>query len=132
MSSASGSGPTLLAVDDDRGVLAVMVAGLEDGGFAVRTAATGPEAIAILEADRGRNLAALITDVELRRHSGWDVGRRARELKPDLPVLYVTGGAPHAWAQRGVPGSVLLLKPFDLDELVETVQRLIAAGRGEE
>lgn len=66
--------------------------------------------------------AALVTDIDLGDNSsGWEVARRARELFPDLPVVYVSGGSAHEWASRGVPGSVMLTKPFALAHLVVAV-----------
>jgi CheY-like chemotaxis protein len=87
----------------------------------VASASTAAEAIRQLEAPDAA-FAALVTDIDLRDNSsGWEVARRARELFPDLPVVYVSGGSAHEWASRGVPGSVMLTKPFALAQLVVAV-----------
>jgi CheY-like chemotaxis protein len=72
----------------------------------------------------------LVTDIELGgRLTGWDVAQRARELKPDLPVIYMTGNSGDEWASRGVPNSVLITKPFAPAQIVTAVsQALIASG----
>ena len=70
---------------------------------------------------------ALITDVNLARSelTGWDVAKHARELKPDLPVVYMTGDSAHEWASASVPNSVLLMKPFTPSQLVAAISQLL-------
>jgi CheY-like chemotaxis protein len=111
----------VLYVEDEPAVLELGVSALEEGGFRVASASTAAEAIRQLEAPDAA-FAALVTDIDLRDNSsGWEVARRARELFPDLPVVYVSGGSAHEWASRGVPGSVMLTKPFALAQLVVAV-----------
>ena len=99
---------------------------LEDGGFAVVTAASDDEAIEALEGDQGQNFVALVTDVNLRRpRTGWDVAKRARELNPRIPVVYVTGDSEHDWVVHGVPRSTMLPKPFAPAQVVVAVATLI-------
>lgn len=113
--------PNVLYVEDEPAVLDLGVTALEEGGFSVATAGTGAEAIAQLEAE-GAAFSALVTDIDLRGGvDGWTVARRARELFPNLPVIYVSGGSAHAWPSRGVPGSIMLPKPFALAQLVVAV-----------
>ena len=111
----------VLYVEDEPAVLELGVSALEEGGFRVASASTAAEAIRQLEAPDAA-FAALVTDIDLGDNSsGWEVARRARELFPDLPVVYVSGGSAHEWASRGVPGSVMLTKPFALAQLVVAV-----------
>ena len=46
-----------------------------------------------------------------------------------LPVVYTTGGAADEWSMHGVPGSVLLEKPFAPAQLVTAISRLLRVGR---
>ena len=111
----------VLYVEDEPAVLELGVSALEEGGFRVASASTAAEAIRQLEAPDAA-FAALVTDIDLGDNSsGWEVARRARELFPDLPVVSVSGGSAHEWASRGVPGSVMLTKPFALAQLVVAV-----------
>ena len=57
---------------------------------------------------------ALITDINLvsRKLTGWDVAKHARQLVPNMPVVYMSGFAGHEWASMGVPNSIMLEKPF--------------------
>jgi CheY-like chemotaxis protein len=106
--------PTLVFVVEDEAVIQEMLGdALADGGFAVARAASAAEAIHMLEGS-GPGYRALVTDVNLPPGAltGWDVARRARELKPDMPVVYTTGAGPHDWASKGVPNSVLVPNPF--------------------
>ncbi|HEV2530103.1 response regulator [Phenylobacterium sp.] len=116
----------VLAVDDDVLVLDLLQSALEDGGFQVKTALGGDEAIAALEMNRARDICAVVTDVNLGRGTnGWDVGQRARELSPGLPVLYISGDSAHDWTSRGVPRSLLVQKPFAPAQIVTAVASLI-------
>lgn len=113
--------PLVLYVGDDAAVLDVGVCALEDGGFRVAQASTGADALRQLEA-AGAAFAALVTDIDLAGGaSGWDVARRARELFCDLPIIYVSGASGHEWPSRGVPGSIMLAKPFALAQMVVAV-----------
>jgi hypothetical protein len=62
------------------------------------------------------------------RIRGWDVARRARAIKPDLPVVYITGANADEWAVQGVPNSLLLTKPFAPAQLVTAVSQLLNTG----
>jgi len=54
-----------------------------------------------------------VTDISLvGRIDGWEVARRAREIDPAFPILYITGADADRWPSHGVPNSVLLTKPF--------------------
>ena len=79
----------------------------------------------MLEGER-TNYRALITDINrLGTLDGWDVAKRARELKPDMPVIYMTGLAADDWASRGVPNSLLLQKPFAPAQIVTAVAQML-------
>jgi DNA-binding response OmpR family regulator len=75
----------------------------------------------LLEENHGK-YRALITDINLTGQlDGWDVAKLARELNPDMQVIYVTGAAADQWASLGVPNSVLLNKPFAPAQVVTAV-----------
>jgi CheY-like chemotaxis protein len=121
----------VLVVEDEPLVMMSLEEALEEGGFTVVQAANGEEAIRLLERSPG-DFRAVLTDVNLGRDSltGWDVARRARELKPHCPVVYVTANPATEWTAYGVPGSLLVAKPFVPAQLITAVSQLLTAGNG--
>jgi CheY-like chemotaxis protein len=118
----------VLIAENDEEIRNVLQASFEDGGFAVVLASTGEEAMATLEAQH-QELRALVTDINLgSKATGWDVARHAREINPDLPVVYVTGAEGHNWAALGVPNSVLITKPFAPAQALTAVSQLLNIG----
>jgi DNA-binding response OmpR family regulator len=59
---------------------------------------------------------------------GWEVAKRAREIDPEFPIVYMTGARADEYSSRGVPNSVLLTKPFAAGQLVTAVSQLLNAG----
>jgi DNA-binding response OmpR family regulator len=67
-----------------------------------------------------------VTDIDLNgRFDGWEVAKRAREIDPAFPVVYMTGAAADEWGSHGVPNSILLTKPFAPAQLVTAVSNLL-------
>ena len=115
----------LLVVEDDEALHGVLDVGLSDHGFELIVAKDGSQALAELEAGAVR-FKALVTDVRLGEGpTGWDVAHRARELVPNLPVVYVSGDSSQEWAAHGVPESIMLQKPFVIAQLVTAVTTLM-------
>ena len=127
MDQAASETVTVLLVDDDPLVHEVIRLALEDGGFDVLSAATGSEAIELLDA-RHVSIHALVTDINLGKDvDGWAVARHARELQARLPVVYITGDSGYEWRSHGVPESIVIEKPFVAAQIVTAV----AAARNE-
>jgi DNA-binding response OmpR family regulator len=125
------SAERLLLVEDDVYIQDLLQSELEEAGFEVAVASSGMRAIAALEADPNRFIA-VITDINLGRGpSGWDIGRRARQLSLVIPVVYMTGSEGHHWTTEGVAKSVLLKKPFSFDEIVTAVMALLDSAGAE-
>src|SRR3990170_5852834 len=103
----------VLVVEDDAFVREVAVTGLEDAGYEVIEAASGGEALRLLQA--GIAVDALLTDIRLPEVDGWVVARAYRERFPDLPVLYVTG---YAERMQPVIGGVILSKPYAITKII--------------
>jgi DNA-binding response OmpR family regulator len=119
----------ILVVEDDDLVQHFAEETLAEGGYKVSTASSAEKAIELLDA---QTIAyrALVTDVNLgsSKLTGWDVARRARELTPELPVVYMTGDSASEWSSHGVPNSILLTKPFAPAQLLTAVSQLLNAG----
>jgi DNA-binding response OmpR family regulator len=68
----------ILVVEDDSLIKEMVQEALSEGGFDSEVAASGEEAVTVLQ-DKHHDYRALVTDVNLRGElSGWDVARRAR------------------------------------------------------
>ncbi len=122
----------ILVVDDDADIRDALLLVLETGGYEVRTAAHGREALDHLHDDPP---ALVLLDLMMPVMGGADFMERVRaDARFDhLPVLLVTAWPNEAAAVRGVQG--VLTKPVDVDQLFEEVGRLIAraeARRGDE
>jgi CheY-like chemotaxis protein len=115
----------ILVVEDEFVIQDVIENALSDGGFETEICASGEDAIGLLQGEKS-NYRALITDIHLRGTlTGWDVAKRARELNPEIPVVYMTGQAADQWPSHGVPNSLLLNKPFAPAQLVTAVSQLL-------
>lgn len=115
----------ILVVEDDQEVQGIVEDALTEGGFESAIAPSGEEAVTLLKGHRG-SYRALVADVTLRgRMNGWDVARHAREIDPDFPIIYMTGGHADQWPSHGVPNSLLLTKPFAPSQLVTAVSQLL-------
>ena len=115
----------LLVVEDEPLVRMMIEQLLVDAGFKVHVAETGIEAIHVMNLPR-QLIHGLVTDVRLGTGpDGWAVAHRARELHPEMPVVYVTGDSAHEWAARGVPKSILIQKPFRATQLTQALGNLL-------
>lgn len=126
--SALDSTVVILIVEDDPDIRAIIEETLCEGGFEVAVAASGEEAVALLTANN-TDYRALVTDIGLPGSlDGWEVARRAREVEPAFPVVYMSGEHSADWSSRGVPNSVMLGKPFAPAQLVTAVSNLLNSG----
>jgi DNA-binding response OmpR family regulator len=120
--------PVVLVVEDDQLIQGMVEEALTEGGFESVITTSGEDAVALLEKNHNK-YRALITDINLNGDLiGWDVAKRARELSPGLPVIYMTGASGDEWTSRGVPQSILLTKPFAPAQVVTAVAQLLNSG----
>jgi DNA-binding response OmpR family regulator len=118
----------ILVVEDDEQIQTIVEDALTEGGFEPAVAPSGEEAVTLLRGHRGK-YCALVADIVLRgRIDGWEVARRAREIDPDFPIIYMTGAKADQWPSRGVPNSILMEKPFAPVQLVTAVSQLLNGG----
>src|SRR3569833_2964600 len=100
----------ILLAEDDHLVATNFLDGLEEAGYEVLHAGSGPAAIDFLT-QRTTDIKALITDIRLGPGpDGWQVAHRAREVNPALPVIYASGDSADVWAANGVPSGLMLSK----------------------
>jgi two-component system cell cycle sensor histidine kinase/response regulator CckA len=116
---------SILAVDDEPGVLALVRRCLDDDWVTLSEAGSGREALAHIA--KGGALDLLLTDLRMPEMEGDELARQARTNDRDLKVLYLTSHAdrlfdakPLLWAQEAY-----LDKPFSREGLREAVALLI-------
>ena len=118
----------ILVVEDDAPIQTIVEDALTDGGFEPAVAASGEEAVTLLKGNKDK-YRALVTDIQLRGvMDGWEVARKAREIEPEFPIVYMTGGNADEWPSQGVPNSILLTKPFAPAQLMTAVSQLLNTG----
>ncbi|MDH7639047.1 ATP-binding protein [Sphingomonas oryzagri] len=120
-----GHGEAVLVVDDEPSVRLLVADALSEHGYACIEAHDGPAGLRILQSNA--KISLLITDVGLPGGlNGRQVANAARDLRPDLPVLFITGYAENAVLNHGhiQPGMEVLTKPFAIDDLVRRVSLL--------
>lgn len=117
----------ILIVEDEPLILLDVETGLQEAGFEVVAAHNAAEAIAAFDAEPDR-FKALVTDIRLGAgQSGWDLARHLRQAKPTLPVIYISGDSAVHWGAEGVPGSVMISKPFALPQIITALSTLLNA-----
>ena len=115
----------ILVAEDEELILDLIETVLDEGGFAVRRALDGASAMAAIDDSPGR-FGAIVTDIRLGDGpSGWEVARHARELRADLPIIYMSGDSAADWTAHGVPNSVMVSKPFAPAQIVTAVAQLL-------
>jgi DNA-binding response OmpR family regulator len=120
--------PPILVVEDDFLVQAMIKDALAEAGFEVAAISDGEQALSLLK-DGKAAYRALVTDINgLGAIDGWHLARRAREIDPGFPVIYLTAAAAGEWAANGVPNSVLIAKPFAPAQIVTAVAQLLNTG----
>lgn len=120
--------PVIMVVEDDQSIQSIVEEALSDGGFEPAIAASGEEAVTLLKGYKGK-YRALVTDINLvGMMNGWEVAKRAREIDPQFPVVYMTGASADEYGSHGVPNSILLTKPFAPAQLVTAVSQLLNSG----
>ena len=121
------AGGTILVVEDDDGVRALVVELLAELGYTVLEAADGPRGLAIAS-QPATPIDLLLTDVGLPGMNGRQLAEAIRQYRPQLRVLFMTGYAENAIVRSGFLGSgmSMLTKPFTLDALVADVRRMFA------
>ena len=122
----AGQGETVLVVDDEPTVRMLVTEVLGDLGYTAIEAADGPAGLRVLQSDVRIDL--LVTDVGLPGGmNGRQVADAARERRPGLRVLFITGYAENAVLSHGHldPGMHVMTKPFAMNDLASRIKELI-------
>jgi len=122
----TGQGVILLVEDEDP-VRAVNARALSARGYTVLEAASGVEALQIIQA-RQEPVDLVVSDVVMPEMDGPTLLGELRKLHPDLKVIFVSGYAEDAFRKNLPEGEEFnfLAKPFSLKQLVEAVKQAVA------
>ncbi len=122
---ATGQQRRILVADDDPVILRLIEVNLGLEGFEVETAGRGEDALARA---RDGSPDLILLDVMMPGMSGWEVARRLKEdaKTADIPVVFLSARTQEEDRRRGRELGVVayVTKPFDPDDLVDTVRRL--------
>lgn len=117
---------SVLIVDDDPVLCAVMEAMLNHLGFTVFVAMTGAEAVALFQKHHN-SIDCLVTDLSMPDMDGWETLEALRKIKPDLPAI-LASGYDEAHAMKGdhkeLP-QAFLHKPYTKDDLKNVLNRVL-------
>ena len=115
--------PTVLVVEDEVLISQLVAISLSEHGFIVHETATADEAWRYMHA--GGKVDVLFTDINLPGSmDGAELALRARELRPDLPIVYASGHYQSTDIGKLVPRSVFVSKPYDPDDVGMLLARL--------
>jgi signal transduction histidine kinase/ActR/RegA family two-component response regulator len=120
-----GAGETVMIVEDDPSVRLIVLEVLEELGYTAIEATDARHAIPILQSSRRIDL--LVSDVGLPGMNGRQLAEVARETRPDLSVLFITGYAQNAAVRGGFldHGMDMITKPFAIDALATKIQQML-------
>jgi len=123
---AEGGGETVLLVEDEEFVRSVAERTLRSLGYHVLVAATGAQALSLVEAHDGR-LDLLLTDVIMPGMNGRELATRLLTLRATLKVLYASGFTENVIANHGVlkPGVQFLAKPYTVEALAAKLRETL-------
>src|SRR5476649_2593262 len=116
----------ILLAEDDNDMRRFLGKALQNAGFDVASFDNG---LAAYQRLREEPFELLLTDIVMPEMDGIELARRATELDPDIKVMFITGFAAVALNpdNNAPPQAKVLSKPFHLKDLVNEVQRLLAA-----
>jgi two-component system cell cycle response regulator CpdR len=115
----------ILLAEDDASMRAYLGRALERAGYEVVSVDRGTEALPLLSAE---SFDLLLTDIVMPEMDGIELAQKAALVAPEMRVMFITGFAAVALkAGRAAPSAKVLSKPFHLRDLVNEVQRVLAA-----
>jgi len=117
---------SILLAEDDESLRRFLAAALERAGHTVISCADGAEAYEQLRAVR---FDLLLSDIVMPGLDGIELAKRAAILDPALRIMFITGFAAVALhpASEAPKQAKVLSKPFHLRDIVQEVERMIAA-----
>jgi two-component system, cell cycle sensor histidine kinase and response regulator CckA len=119
---------TILLVEDEEGVRAVLSELLTGLGYTVLQAGNGVEAVGIATNHAG-GIDLVVTDMVMPEMSGQELGRNLAQKWPDLRILYMSAFASNIYSPSALANALadFISKPFDLEDFLVKVRELMEA-----
>jgi two-component system cell cycle sensor histidine kinase/response regulator CckA len=115
--------PTVLVVDDEDSLRAVIRRLLQGEGYGVLEAENGASALQVLEEETDHEVGLVLTDLRMPVMDGRELASVLARLRPSLPVVFMSGFTAQLMDMRLVsPRLTLLAKPFRNDDLLAAVR----------
>ena len=124
----------ILVVDDDDDVRMIAAALVEELGYQVTEAANGPAALDAIRADREQDknrIALIITDVVMPGMTGVELAAKAREIAPDLPIIFASGYADVQTFGKELATESILKKPYRIAEIASGIDDALSTAEPE-
>lgn len=113
----------VLVVDDEPAIRRFAARVLREEGFGVHEAADGAEALELVR-DGSDGLGVVLSDIVMPRLNGVQLLQSLSTIRPDLPVILMSGYGMAQLAERGITSPCgVLSKPFSSENLVAEVRR---------
>lgn len=114
----------VIVADDEEIVLSLVRDMLEDEGYLVEVAPNGPDALKLVE--KGP-VDLIITDIRMPHMNGIELAAKAREIRPNVVVIFITGYADVNSAKDAIKQGAFeyILKPFELKEIRQAVDKAV-------
>jgi len=116
---------TLLVVEDNDMLRDSLVEALRESGITTRAAASAREALDVITS-RGSDITLLLTDVVMPVMNGPELYHAIRDIKPELPALFMSGYASDISQYHEIADNpeIFLSKPFTIQTLLRKIQQL--------
>jgi CheY-like chemotaxis protein len=114
----------ILLVDDETAVRGLIKCYLENQGYIVAQANNGAEALSLFARSR---FDLVVTDYDLPFMTGKELVTRIKAVNPNQSIVLMRGKCPEA-AATGKAVDAVLCKPFELNEVGQTIQSILAGA----
>ncbi len=123
--------PHVLVIDDDSAVLELVVEALTAHGMKVHPYSEGEEAMKLLADPMSPTFDLVLSDINMDGMDGFEVIHRVKAMKPNLPVVLMTGAASVEYTIRALRmgASNMFMKPLALRDLVKSLFHLVELHR---
>ena len=120
----------ILLVDDEEDFASTLAERLVLRGFQAEVATSGVDALRHVGEE---DFSVLILDLKMPGIDGLGVMAEVKRKRPDLPVILLTGHGAVANAETGMKEGAFdyLMKPIDIDELIEAIRNAVGREKGQ-